>query len=604
MAENNENELEFDLTHYLDLFLRRRWVALSVWLSVIIVTAIVTFNTRPVFQAQSLLVIEKERGNNVIYQAGPTVERGNDDYYQTQYKLLKSEALLKTVYKRLNLEVVPEYAGVYGYRKLMGPIAIAPVPRSRLVYVKVDAFDPLMAARIANMVANVFIEQNLSNQLFISKDVLNALQIERSGNQSRAIYESLPAVVNNVLIQQLKQEAARLQAQLAEASGHYTTKHPQVVALTANLNALQGQIKEETDKVIQSLKIDLSGQLVGNNIRLIDAAVPPLSPIKPRKMFNMLLSLIGGLVLGLFAAVLVEFIDQTVRTQEDVENKLGLPFLGVVPLTPFPKKQVAYNHLLLQEHSLIAESIRNLRTMVDFAEVAQKSKSFMVTSSVQGEGKSYVAANLAVAIAQTGEKVLLIDGDLRRSTIHKVFRVSNAKGLSDYLAGGRNIEDAKALIQESDVKGLSVLVGGPRPPNPAELLNTPRLEAFVNWATQEYDRVIVDCPPMFPISDALLWGKCIPGCVYVVNFGKTRVPLIKTATKRMAAASIKILGTIVNMSKFGGLSYSYYGYYQYKYNYHYGYNYAPDEPEKPETPEPPDTPETPVTKTEANKELV
>ncbi|MCX5790613.1 MAG: Wzz/FepE/Etk N-terminal domain-containing protein, partial [Elusimicrobia bacterium] len=119
MAENNENELEFDLTHYLDLFLRRRWVALSVWLSVIIVTAIVTFNTRPVFQAQSLLVIEKERGNNVIYQAGPTVERGNDDYYQTQYKLLKSEALLKTVYKRLNLEVVPEYAGVYGYRRLM-----------------------------------------------------------------------------------------------------------------------------------------------------------------------------------------------------------------------------------------------------------------------------------------------------------------------------------------------------------------------------------------------------------------------------------------------------------------------------------------------------
>jgi len=587
MAENNDNELEFDLTHYVDLFLRRRWVALSVWISVIIVTAVVTFNTRPVYQAQSLLVIEKERGTNVVYQGGPTVERGNDDYYQTQYKLLKSEALLKTVHKRLALENVEEFSGVYGYRRLIKPIAIAPVPRSRLVYIKVDSFDPLMAAKIANTVANVFIEQNLSNQLFISKDVLNALQLERSGNQSRAIYESLPAVVNNVLIQQLKQEAAKLQAQVAEATGRYTPRHPQVVSMTANLTAIQNQIKAETDKVIQSLKIDLSGQLMGNNIRLIDAAVPPLGPIKPRKMFNMLLSLIGGLVLGLFAAVLIEFIDQTVRTQEDVENKLGLPFLGVVPLTPYPKKQVAYNHLMIKEHSLIAESVRNLRTMVDFAVVAQKNKSFMVTSSVQGEGKSYVAGNLAVAIAQAGEKVLVVDGDLRRSNLHKVFQISNAKGLSDFLAGGRNVEDIAPLVQVSaDVPNLSLLPCGPRPPNPAELLNTPRLAAFLNWAHQEYDRVIVDCPPMFPISDALLWGKYLPGCIYVINFGQTRVPLIKTASKRMAAAGVKILGAVVNMSKFGGLSYSYYGYYQYKYNYHYGYNYAPD-------PEDDDAPKTP-----------
>ena len=564
---NNENELEFDISYYLELILRRRWVALSVFVSVVIVVALVTFNTRPVFQSQALLVIEKERGNNVIYQGGPTVERGNDDYYQTQYKLLKSEALLKTVYQRLNLESIPEYAGVYGYRKLIKPVAIAPVPRSRLVYIKVDSFDPVLSANIANEVAKVFIEQNLSNQLFISKDVLNALQADRAGNQSRAIYESLPAVVNNSLIMDLKRESAKLQSQVAEASGRYTPKHPQVLALTANLNAVLGQIKEETDKVIQSLKIDLSGQLMGNNIRLIDAAMPPLQPIKPRKMFNMLLALIGGVVLGLFAAVLVEFIDQTVRTQEDVENKLGLPFLGIVPLTRQVKDQTSYNHLILQEHSLISESIRNLRTMVDFAEVGSKSKSVIVSSSVQGEGKSYVAGNLAAAIAQAGERVLIVDGDLRRSNMHKVFRVSNAKGLSDFLGGGRNTEDILPLIQPTDVKNLSILTCGPRPPNPAELLNTPRLSAFLTWAQANYDRIIVDCPPMFPISDALLWGKYINNCIFVTAFGKTRVPLIKTAIKRFAASGLKVLGAVVNMSKFGGLSYSYYGYYQYNYNY-------------------------------------
>ena len=448
------------------------------------------------------------------------------------------------------------------------------MPRSRLVYVKVNSYDPLLAAKIANTVATVFIEQNLSNQLFISKDVLNALQIERSGNQSRAIYESLPAVVNNTLIQDLKRETAKLQAQVAEASGRYTPRHPQLLAMAATLQTLQRQIKEETDKVIQSLKIDLSGQLMGNNIRLIDAAVPPLGPIKPRKMFNMLLSLIGGLVLGLFAAVAVDFIDQTVRTQEDVENKLGLPFLGVVPFTRQTKEQTAYHHLLLPEHSLIGESIRNLRTMVHFAEVGRKNKALIVSSTVQGEGKSYVAANLAVAIAQAGEKVLVMDGDLRRSNLHKLFGVSNSKGLSDFLASGNNVEELRPHIQSSDVSNLSILTCGPRPPNPAELLNTPRLSAALAWAQQAYDRVIVDCPPMFPISDALLWGKHINSCIFVAAFGKTRVPLIKTAAKRMTAAGLKILGTVVNMSKFGGLSYSYYGYYQY--DYHYG-------PDKPET---------------------
>lgn len=569
-----EKELEFDLTYYWDLLMRRRWVALSAWLAVVIVTALVTFNMRPVFQAQALLVIEKERGNNVVYQGGPSVERSNEDYYQTQYKLLKSEALLKTVHNRLDLAKHDEFKDPYGYRKLIKPVTIAPVPRSRLVYIKVDSYDRLLASKIANTIAEVFIEQNLSNQLFISKDVLAALQDDKKG-QSRAIYESLPAVVNNPLIQQLKQDTAKLQAQVAEASNRYTARHPHLMAMTANYEALRGQLKAETDKIIQSLKIDLSGQLMGNNIRLIDAAIPPMSPIKPRKLFNMLLAVIGGFVLAIFAAVLVEFIDQTVRTQEDVENKLGLPFLGSVPLTRQLKTHTAYNHLLLQEHSLISESVRNLRTMVDFAEVGQKNKSFMVTSSVQGEGKSYVGANLATAFAQAGEKVLIVDGDLRRSNLHKLFRVSNSKGLSDFLAGGRSTEDIQPLIQETDVKGLSILTCGPRPPNPAELLNTPRLSAFLNWASTEYDRLIIDCPPMFPISDALLWGKYIKNCVFVTAFGKTRVPLIKNAARRLSQSGIKILGNAVNMAKFGGLSYSYYGY-SYQYNYHYG----PDAEEK------------------------
>jgi len=564
----NDNDFELDLAGYLELFLRRVWVVLSVWTAVVIIAALVTFNIKPVYQSSSLLVIEKERGGAAnVYQGGPTVERSNEDYYQTQYKLLKSETLLNTVYNKLNLASVEDFAA--GPAALGKALTISPVPRSRLVYIRANSHSPQVSADIANAVASTFIDQNLSNQLFISKDVLNALQSNQSMAESRKLFESLPAVVNNTLIQQLKKDASGLRAQSAELASRYTGKHPQLLSINANLQAIEDQIRNETDKIIQSLKIDLSGQLMGNNIRLIDPALAAKAPIKPRKLFNMLLALAGGLVLGLFAAVLVDLIDQTLRTQEDVEHKLRLPFLGIIPLTPQSKSRTAYNHLMLAEHSLASEAIRNLRTMVDFAEVSQKSKSFMVTSSVQGEGKSYVCANLAAAIAQAGEKVLLVDGDLRRSNLHRVFRVSNSGGLSGFLAAGRSVDELSALIQETDVPNLSLLTCGPRPPNPAELLNTPRLSAFLSWAGATYDRVIVDCPPIFPISDALLWGKYINNCVFVSKFGKTRVPLIKTATRQISASGIKLLGAVVNMSKFGGLAYSYYGSHYYKYSYHY-----------------------------------
>ncbi len=574
---DNEEEKEaagFDMAHYLDIFLKRRWLGLIVWFSVIILTAIITFTMRPVYRASALLLIEKERGGSA-FQTGPTVDVGNDDYYQTQYKLLKSEALLKIVYSRLNLGDVSEFSGVNGYPKLVKNIAIVPVTRSRLVNVYADSYTPQLAAEIVNTVANLFIEQNLSNQLFISKDVLNVLQGKKSEGATREIYESLPAVVNNSLLQELKQGLAQLQSRLAEASARYTPRHPQILSIQAIIKMRKEQIQDATDKIVQSLKIDLSGQLKGNNIRLVDAAIPPLEPIKPRKGINMLLAVVGGLVLGIFVTLLVNFIDQTVHTQQDLEEKTGLPFLGIVPFTPHTSDKTIYNHLLLKERSILSESIRNLRTLVNFTLVGQKKKSFLITSTMMGEGKTFVASNLAVAIAQTEEKVLIIDGDLRRPTLHNIFRVSNTTGLSDFLAGGNDMESLKCLIHKTDIPNLSVLPCGTRSANPAELLNTPRLSALLAWAGDEYDYVVVDCTPMHPITDVLLWGRYISRCIYIVNFGKTRVALIKHATKHLTAIGVKILGAVVSMSKLGGLSY-------YNYDYYYGPDDTPSDlpPEK------------------------
>ena len=165
--------------------------------------------------------------------------------------------------------------------------------------------------------------------------------------------------------------------------------------------------------------------------------------------------------------------------------------------------------------------------MVGYAKVSEGEPVILVTSTVQEEGKSFVAANLAVALAQVGQKVLIVDGDLRRPRQHRNFHLSNETGLSDYLSGAAVTPES--LVQRSGVPHLDVLVCGPRPPNPAELLNTERLDKFLDWARGRYTRIIVDCPPVFPISDILLWGRFVKQNIFVTRFGRTRVPLIRTA---------------------------------------------------------------------------
>lgn len=562
MADPTPSE-ELDFSHYLDVILRRRWIVASAFIIVFVAALLYTFTTRPVYQASAMLVIEKERGGESV-QNGSAVENSNEDYYQTQYKLLQSRSLLQRVYTDLSLDKTEDFGQPRGMVLLQKAVTISPVLRSRLVYVRVESHDPALAAAIANRLSDAFVEQNLANQLFISKEVLQALQAK--GGDSNAA--DLPAVVNSPLIQSLKGEYAKLQSSYAELYARYTEKHPTVIRVKSSMVALDSQIRSETARIVASMKTELSGQLKGNNVRVIDTALVPEKPIKPKKLASVLLGMIGGLAIGIGLAFLIELLDQSVRTQEDVENKLGLPFLGQIPFAS-GKEGAVYETLLSKELSLTSEAVRNLRTMVDFAGLPQNIKTIIVTSTVQDEGKSYVASNLAVAFSQLGEKVLMITGDLRRPSIHKNFRVSSERGLSDFLAKGQRAEELVELTQKSEVPGVHILSCGPRPPNPSELLNTPRLGALVAWAKTNFDRVIIDCTPMYPIHDTLLWGRHVSAAIFVVRYGRTRAPLVSKACQRLREGGVKILGAVVNAAKPGGLTYSSYGYYYQQYYHSY-----------------------------------
>lgn len=563
--ENTTNE-ELDLSYCINLVFKRFWLLVAMVALGLVAAVLVNLLMRPAYKATALMMINKEDAGKI--DATPYGSfASEEDYYRTQYQLLQSRSLLSKVYTKMKLGQVEEFANPNGLKKLEKSLDIAPITRSRLVNVSATAYDPTLAADIVNTLTDTFVADNVSNRVFMGQDVIAALESTERSSAEQELLNSMPQVVNSDFIKTLKQQASKLAADRARLLAKYTTNHPDVISVQNQLDAVNGQINTETRRLVQSIKIELSGQFSGNNIRVIDPAVTPEKPVRPRKLMNLAIGLLGGGLLGLMLVFVLEFLDQSVKSSEDLEEKLGLPFLGFVPYEKLKKKEREYATLLKDGNSLVAENVRNVRTMLDFSLAGEHNAPILITSSLQGEGKSHLSSNLLVALAQTGKKVLLVDGDLRRARVHRVFKLSTEKGLSNIWDADPKKADYAANIQAvKDVPNLFVMTSGQRPPNPAELLNTPKLADFIAWATQHYDQVVVDCPAIMPVSDTLLWGKYIPRAVFVIKYGQTNAKLAQLALDKLKKAGIKVLGAVIGHYRPEGLSYGKYGYYK---NYSY-----------------------------------
>lgn len=563
--ENTTNE-ELDLSYCINLVFKRFWLLVAMVALGLVAAVLVNLLMRPAYKATALMMINKEDAGKI--DATPYGSfASEEDYYRTQYQLLQSRSLLSKVYTKMKLGQVEEFANPNGLKKLEKSLDVAPITRSRLVNVSATAYDPSLAADIVNTLTDTFVADNVSNRVFMGQDVIAALESTERSSAEQELLNSMPQVVNSDFIKTLKQQASKLAADRARLLAKYTTNHPDVISVQNQLDAVNGQINTETRRLVQSIKIELSGQFSGNNIRVIDPAVTPEKPVRPRKLINLAIGLLGGGLLGLMLVFVLEFLDQSVKSSEDLEEKLGLPFLGFVPYEKLKKKESEYATLLKDGNSLVAENVRNVRTMLDFSLAGEHNAPILITSSLQGEGKSHLSSNLLVALAQTGKKVLLVDGDLRRARVHRVFKLSTEKGLSNIWDADPQKADYAANIQPvKDVPNLFVMTSGQRPPNPAELLNTPKLADFIAWATQHYDQVVVDCPAIMPVSDTLLWGKYIPRAVFVIKYGQTNAKLAQLALDKLKKAGIKVLGAVIGHYRPEGLSYGKYGYYK---NYSY-----------------------------------
>jgi capsular exopolysaccharide synthesis family protein len=389
--------------------------------------------------------------------------------------------------------------------------------------------------------------------------------IESDFNETRALEE------------QMSLRMAELQAE-ALGLGAKEMRYNQLAREKQNAESIYELIQQRSQEA--NLSTELSQV---NNVRTLDAALEPSVPVRPRVKLNLALAIVIGLLGGIGLAFLLEAVDTSVKTQEDVEKGLGLTFLGIIPSMSSTghvrrrrrskgPREVLETHPDLFCHdnpkSSAAECCRSIRTNILFMSPDKPPRRLLVTSASPQEGKTTVAISLAITMAQSGSRVLIVDTDMRRPRVHRAFGLRNDEGISTAILGARPVLE---LIQPSRVPGLDVLPCGPIPPNPAELVHTDRFREIVAELSAKYDRVVFDSPPVIAVTDPVVLTRHVDGAVLVIKSLVTNRRSARYAARQLQDVGGNILGAVLNDVDLENRRYGYYYYYTYrKYGSYYG----------------------------------
>jgi capsular exopolysaccharide synthesis family protein len=474
---------------------------------------------------------------------------------------------------------------------------------------------------------NIYVQKLAELNSAVTRAKTERLEKEALYNQLRAIQDdrqaldTFPAVLSNQFIQQQKAEVADLQQQLASLGEKLGDRHPDMIKVRSALETAETKLQAEIGKVVQSIRnqflaaqaqenslvgaleaqkqealsmnrkgieysvlqrevessrqiydsllqrakeTGVSAELKTSNIRVVDAAENPRRPASPRRTLNLLLALLGGSMLGMGLAFFFEYLDNRIKTPDEIKGYLGLPSLGMLPAIdvkadyPLVSNGVPPN---------FAEAFRAVRTNVVFSSADEGPRSVLVTSTGPGEGKTMVAANLSVSLAQAGQRVLLIDADMRKPKMEEAFGVPQEPGLSNLLVGNCKASEA---IRKGPVSGLWLLPAGRTPPNPAELLGSQRFKDFLTSLKDHFDWVLVDSPPVLAVVDAAVVAHRTTGVVFVVGSEMTSRHAAKTALDQLENAKAKFVGAVLNRVQIEKNAYYYSHYYRKEYGRYYG----------------------------------
>jgi polysaccharide biosynthesis transport protein len=482
----------------------------------------------------------------------------------------------------------------------------------------------------------------ITQQLTILSDALLKARAERIGKESQfrqALNQetgSTPAVLQSALIAKLKEEQALLEGEYRKLNLTFKPDYPKVQRLTESIGEVRRQIDTEVRRVVDALKaeyqasvrnesqlekalIDQQGQvrqldeqmgeynllrrevdtnrdlhntllnrlretqissaLLTSNISIVDRAEVPGQPSKPRKMLNLLLASVVGLIGGIGLAFFCEYLDTNLKDMRDVESILHVPTLGLVPSREAMESRRSRRLRLsanganggafaLVSHadvgSVLAEAFRNLRTSLLYSSPEHPPKTVLVTSLQSEDGKTSLSTNLAITLAQLGAgEILLVDGDMRHPNLHEIFDLPQAPGLSTFLTGQAELPET---LRPTAIPNLYVIPAGRVPLNPAELMASRRLGQAIEALSQRFAHIVFDTPPLFGVSDSLILAPRVEGVVLVLRQGRASRDAAQHATHLLASVRARVLGVVLNDVQAGGAGYyGYYGYYGYGY---------------------------------------
>jgi capsular exopolysaccharide synthesis family protein len=374
----------------------------------------------------------------------------------------------------------------------------------------------------------------------------------------------------------------------------YNTLQVEITALNARAAALKGIIKDlsvgvqnlpvknlEFNRLMRT-KTTLEGiynllkqrfheakinkEMVSASVVQHTRANPPAVPVSKNAPRQLLIFLLVGLLVGYLISWLIDYLDNTIKLPYEMEKLLGIPLLGIIP-------ELESQHTLLTPDAKapFMEPYRALRTAIKYANIHGHRKSFIISSAIQGDGKTTKASNLAIVFSFDHKKVLLIDADLRRPTIHKLFNLPTTPGLTEYLTGQASWEQ---VVYPTQYENLSVVPAGNRPPNPTEILGSPGIDTLLELNRGQYDLILIDTPAIMPVSDALILASKVDATILVARFQRTPINAAQQTLLQLKKANTRILGGIYNgfNNRRGYWRYYYYGYYRYYYGNSYYYD--------------------------------
>jgi capsular exopolysaccharide synthesis family protein len=719
-SSSSQEMNEAHLRDYWKVIQKRKWTIISFALIVLIATGVATFTMKPIYRATATIQINKENPQIVDFKEIFAIDTMEMDYHQTQYKILGSRSLARRVIHSMKLAEQPEFlpkpqpllqrwktqiltsiSNLFSSGKdelseknretllinqFLSRLKIEPIRNSRLVKIHFDSNSPELSARVANLLASNYIQQNLEAhfvttdqakewltkqlqdlkgkveradenlQAFGSKHDIISLDEKENVTMQRltelnealtkaesdriakeALYkqikdknvDSLPPILENKLIADLKQNTIQLEGQYVKLLETLKPDHWDMVRLKKQMDMLKERLDGEIKRIVAGIENDyesalrretllrqtfdkqkektmqmkekaiqynilkreadtnrdlykgllqrmketgISAGITASNIQIVDEAELPIGPYKPDKRRNLALALIVGLFLGVGLAFFFEYLDNSVKTSEDVEQGIRLPFFGLVPEVSYERRRRATDgtpwsvELVTFCHpkSMLSEAYRNIRTSILLSFSEKPPKKIAILSPNPEEGKTTTALNTAIALSQTGARVLVLEADLRRPRVHKIFDQENGVGLSNFLSGHAELD---ATIRGTEIPNLFYILAGPIPPNPSELLGSNLFKYMMESLSERFDHIVIDAPPVLGFSDSIIVSTSVDGVILVVLEGKTPKETLQRSKEMLFQVNAKILGVVINRvdirrSQYGGYGY-YHGYHSY-----------------------------------------